>query len=440
MTCLPTPACDHPPVVSAAVRSSKHCEEALVNIGKLGANLQSNDEHSLLRAFRNFSEVALSLEHSYGELQGEVGRLRRELEVSRAGLERSLEQNRRMRSRLNRILASLPCGVLVASGTGEITHLNAEGAHLLGRTGDPIRTRCRLVDIAPAVREILERSRQSECEAEASRPDERGRWLAARYAKLGESDEENGSSVFILQDVTERKHLEQAEQKLHREQALAEMSTLLAHEIRNPLGSLELFAGLLAESGIEAESKKWIGHIQAGLRTLGATVNNVLHFHSLPEPELTAVDLGCLLDWAQGFLAPLAQQAHVDLRSEHALDGVEIAADRHRLEQVLLNLVLNAIKATPEGGAIRLGGTRNEEGIVITVSDTGRGIPPECRERIFEPGFSTRSASPGLGLAVCRKIVDQHGGTITVESRPGEGAIFTLRFPLRRKPSKGVQP
>lgn len=437
MTCLPSPVAEPDPVLGAAAPSGNESETVLRDIGSLRSNLRTDDGQFLLHAFRSFSAAAASLERSYGSLQLEVGRLRQELEASRAGLERSLEENRRIRARLDRILESLPCGVLAVSQKGEITDLNREASRLLALPARDSSTSLCLAELPAAARRLLECSRKGTSEAETNSPDEHGRWLSARHAPVGEMDRDKGSSVFILQDVSERKRLEQAEQKLRREEALAEISAVLAHEIRNPLGSLELFAGLLAESNPNVESKKWIGHIQAGLRTLAATVNNVLHFHSLPQPELSPVNLGCLLDWAQDFLAPLAQQAHVHLRSEHTLDGVEIAADRHRLEQVLLNLVLNAIRATPEGGSIELSGRRSDTAVMIRITDSGRGISPEHTAKIFEPGFSTRVGSPGLGLAVCRKIVEQHGGSITVESRPGKGAAFTLQFPVTAERARG---
>ena len=127
--------------------------------------------------------------------------------------------------------------------------------------------------------------------------------------------------------------LEQEREQVRKQQALVEVSALLAHEIRNPLGSLELFAGLLAEAKLTSESQRWIEHIQAGLRTLSATVNNVLHLHNTPLPEKTEIDVGELLDWAHGFLLPLARQARVELQVRNDVRGVVLSADRHRLEQ-----------------------------------------------------------------------------------------------------------
>jgi len=394
------------------------------------------DEQALRRAFRSFAEAAGSLERSYGLLRAEVERLRSELEEKNADLARSLEENRSMRVHVDRVLEGLPCGVLVVSGGDEISRANPEAVRLLGlANGGRTITPDRVSSLPAEVRPLLESAQRSTGDQELCVPGDGGpvRWLAARHASI--ADLATQSSIFILRDVSERKRLEEAQGRLRREQALAEMSAVLAHEIRNPLGSLELFAGLLAESELDAESHKWVEHVQAGLRTLAATVNNVLHFHSLPEPERAPLDLGQLLDWARDFFAPLTHQAHIEISSHNRLRGVFLSADRHRLEQVLLNLVLNAVRAMPGGGWIELGGQIRDDGRVsILVADTGPGISPEHLPNIFEPGFSTRAASPGLGLAVCRKIVEQHGGTITAASRPGCGAAFTLTLPLSLKP------
>jgi len=297
-----------------------------------------------------------------------------------------------------------------------------------------------LSSLSSSVRELLDCARGKAHEQELCVRQENGgvRWLAARHASIAESA--TSSSVFILRDVSERKRLEEAQARLRREQALAEMSALLAHEVRNPLGSLELFAGLLVESPLDPESRKWVEHVQAGLRTLAATVNNVLHFHSLPEPQRAPVDLGQLFDWVREFFAPVARRARIEMSVHNQLAGVLLSADRHRLEQVFANLVLNAVRAMPGGGWIELGGRKIQDGraVAIVVADTGPGIAPEHLPRIFDAGFSTRAGSPGLGLAVCRKIVEQHGGTIAAASRPGGGAKFTLTFPLAGRVRGGV--
>ncbi len=432
-------------------------------------DLVRDPEHPLARAFASFTEAAGSLERTYGQLQGQVSHLRQELEVTNRDLATSLEENHRIRERLRRILEGLPCGVLVIEAGTRISTLNPEAARLVGGTFES-------ADALPAaLRAALERARQSGEESELSLSDpspcsssespsdksslddqspsdsDNPAWLALRHAWL-EQSESHATSVFILRDVSEAKKLEHDREHLRKQQALVEMSALLAHEIRNPLGSLELFAGLLAEANLEGESRRWIEHVQAGLRTLSATVNNVLHLHNTPQPELAPTDAGELLDWAYGFLLPLAKQARVEMQIINGLNGVTIHADRHRLEQVLLNLALNAFRFMPGGGWLSIRGsirgldraTRQDidiegDGIAgtgvestaveISMRDTGPGIALGDLPRIFDAGFSTRPGSSGLGLAVCRRILEQHGGSIVAESRPGYGATFRLHLP-----------
>jgi two-component system sensor histidine kinase FlrB len=397
-------------------------------------------DHPLARAFASFTEAAGSLERTYGQLQGQVSHLRQELEVTNRDLASSLEENRRIRERLRRILEGLPCGVLVMDEDTKISTLNPEAERLLGGRFESTDALPKEFCVA------LEQSRQSAEEFElsllypgqdserhsdriSSTPARCGpTWVAIRHAWL-ERTAARTTSVFILRDVSEAKKVEEEREHLRRQQALVEVSALLAHEIRNPLGSLELFAGLLAEANLEGESHGWIEHVQAGLRTLSATVNNVLHLHNAPQPEMTATDAGELLDWAYGFLLPLAKQARVEMQVINGLNGVTIHADRHRLEQVLLNIALNAFRFMPGGGWLCVRGIESVRDVEITIRDTGPGIAADDLAHLFEAGFSTRAGSSGLGLAVCQRILEQHGGSISVESRVGHGAAFQLRLP-----------
>ena len=249
--------------------------------------------------------------------------------------------------------------------------------------------------------------------------------LQASHRELARSLDENRRM---------RQHFQEERENLRRRQALAEMSAVLAHEIRNPLGSLELFAGLLAEAGLAPQPQEWVEHLQTGLRTLAATVNNVLQFHSQPPLGLAPTDLGALLNWLEHFLRPLAQRGQVHLEITSAVDGVWVAADRHRLEQVLLNLALNSFQFMPGGGVLRISGrpgsAAEQRGPWLEVADTGPGIAAENLERAFDPGFTTRPGSPGLGLAICKTVMEQHQGSIRVANVAGRGTTFRLQFPL----------
>jgi two-component system, sensor histidine kinase FlrB len=382
----------------------------------------AQDERLLLQAFRSFAKVAGSLERSYAELQSEVEHLRRELTEKEGELASSLEEKRNERTRLLRILEGLPCGVLVVFGKEKIWKANPEAVRLL--TGGA-RVPEALSELPARLQQLLTSSREEGGDRELELGEYAPGWIAARHAAIAE-----GMSVFIVRDVTEHKRLEQTEARLKREQALAELSAILAHEVRNPLGSLELFAGLLAEAGLEGEAGEWVERVQGGLRSLAATVNNVLQFHSPTRAELATLDVARLLEWVLDFCGPLARQAGITLSVQKAAPHLALRGDRHGLEQVLLNLVLNSIRAMPQGGWIELGARTAGMQVELTVADNGPGIPAASQSRIFQPGFSTRPGSPGLGLAVCHRIVEQHGGSIQAESNPDRGTIFHLCFPL----------
>jgi signal transduction histidine kinase len=383
------------------------------------------DERFLARAFASFTAAAASLERSYSELQAEVARLRQELTTSHQDLARSRDDNRHMRQRLDRILAGLPCGVLAVAGGGQITLANPEARRLLGVEAESSLTH---VAQLSGWREALGQTPADGGE-QIFHCGEVGTWVALRRASLGAA--EPGGGVFILRDVSEARRLEREREGLQHRQALADMSAMLAHEIRNPLASLELFAGLLLEASLDSEAQQWATQLQAGLRTLAATVNNVLQFHSRPSPQLVPVDLGRLLTASVQFLGPLAGQAGVRLELDQQLDGVQVAGDRHRLEQVLLNLALNAFRAMPQGGVLRIAGgkAKADSGrLQVRISDSGKGVAAADVPRIFDAGFTTCPGSPGLGLAVCRAVMEQHGGSIEVRTRPGSGTTFILEF------------
>ncbi len=377
----------------------------------------------LLEAFASFNEAAARLERSYRELQTEVVRLQRERDEIDRERTRTVETNLRQAEYYRRILEKLPCGVLVVDEAGHILRMNPAARGLLGFKGED-RPRRIPEWIAPLLRcmEVAAGERIFQRQDAG--------WLSVHRAEF---DEDGGrQDIFILRDVTESKRLEQMEEALRRRQALAEMSAVLAHEIRNPLGSLELFAGLLAESVHDPESHQWVRQIQAGLRMLAATVNNVLQFHSQPQPELVPIDLGQLLRWVTQFLAPLAEHSRVAVEVDDQLRDVRVPADRNRLAQVLLNIALNALRFMPEGGRLQIHGATlaNNRHAAIRLTDSGPGIGPEHLERIFEAGFTTRPGSPGLGLAVCKAVMEQHHGTISAASTVGKGTTFTLTLPL----------
>jgi len=394
-------------------------------------------EQFLSQAFASFSQAADSLEVCYRQLQSEVSRLREQLEERNRDLAESHARNQQMRDFLERILNTLPCGVLVVSGGHQCQKINAEAQRMLGGSESE-----KLSQIVCAL--VSDLGKHSEMEAERVVTLSVGAQqihLAIRRASLSSS--EGSDSVLLLRDVTMEKELAQQRDAMKRMQALAEMSAVLAHEIRNPLGVLELATGIFAESTREnAEAQKWLVHMQGGLRLLSATVNNVLQFYSDPLANFRAIELGSLIQESVDFLKPLIRQQELEVRVNNHAGTIFAAANPDQLKQVFFNLGLNAIRAMKPGGvldiALFLSGDKNG-GVVIQFRDEGCGISPGHLDKIFTAGFSTRAGSPGLGLPVCRRIIRMHGGDIRVHSIQGEGSTFSVLLPIATV-GKGATP
>jgi two-component system, sensor histidine kinase FlrB len=240
---------------------------------------RSEAESGLAQAFVSFTQAAGSLERWYTQLQSEVARLRRELEEKNAELQRSLAENTRMRGFLAEVLENLPCGVVVAGGdvvNCAVQVLNPEARKLLEiAPGWDTASR----STRPLLLERLLQTSEGACEEEWTNEDKFGKRTIAvtRARRRGDERRANGERIWILRDVTKEKRLAEERESARKALALAEIATVLAHEIRNPLGSMELFTGLLAESAARSpETRQWINHLQAGLRSLSATITNVV--------------------------------------------------------------------------------------------------------------------------------------------------------------------
>jgi signal transduction histidine kinase len=207
--------------------------------------------------------------------------------------------------------------------------------------------------------------------------------------------------------------------RLERLAAMGEMAMELAHEIRNPLGSIELYASML--DGEYAEQ------IVRSVRLLNHSVTNVLQFGRPVYPRLEWISVHGLLEGIRAFLQPVADQKRIQIETGCDPD-CRAMADHELLHRMLLNLVLNALRETPTDGMVRLSARTAGGGVVIEVEDTGPGIHEEALARIFDPMFSTHKDGCGLGLSIVKRIVESHDGLIHVESSShGTRFIVCLR-------------
>ena len=400
-----------------------------------------NSPRLLADAFSEFISASSLLEASYRDLQREVAHLGFELAERNAALTRSLAENDRMRAALQQMIDSMPCGVLVLDTDETIVMINPEGRRLLELGNAHVESLREIsaiseVDFEPLLVDTEVGLDNELCISSAAGK----RWLAIGNRKLscaparGESENERTplQSIWILRDITANKQAEQERESARSAMALAEISTILAHEIRNPLASMELFAGLIAED--RGENAQWISHLRAGIRLLSGTVNNVLSIHCGTNPHFEPLDLMACVQSGVEFVQPIAEQAGVSLSFLGADRRLTIAGNEDGLRQIVLNLICNAIRHTPVGGRIDVSARGvARKGVVralVEVTDTGCGIPSSLIEHLFDAGFSADGDTPGLGLAVCKRLMNQHGGEISVSSRVNCGSTFQLEFPI----------
>jgi signal transduction histidine kinase len=237
------------------------------------------------------------------------------------------------------------------------------------------------------------------------------------------------SEVARLRDELHRKN--EALRRGERLAALGEMAAGLAHEIRNPLGGIALYASLLEGqlAGTSGPARDAAGRISRGVRSLEQLVREILDFAQEDRLERAWCRLEEPWTGADTLARPWADQSHVRVTAEAAALALPVYCDPARLQRVLVNLVMNGIQAAGEGGSVHLSARRTGGGVEITVEDSGPGIAAENLARIFNPFFTTRASGTGLGLAICHRIIEAHGGTIRAGNAPGGGARFVIRLP-----------
>ena len=334
----------------------------------------------------------------------------------------------------------MPCGVLVLDNDEHVVMINPEGRRLLRIGNERVNSLCDLSRLSQIEFALLQRGSDDRVDSEVCIESSDGkRWLAIRNRKLNSTPVHRSSTdsarelqtIWILRDITSEKRAEQEREAGRRAVVLAEISTILAHEIRNPLASMELFAELIEQD--QNESAQWISHLRAGIRTLSGTVNNVLSLNGECAPALVSVDLTACVQNGVEFVRPIAHQAGVSLSFEAPCESMSVEGNEDAIRQIILNITCNAIRHTATGGSIRVSLRKTQRNslnfALVEVSDTGCGISEEIIERLFEPGFSGSGDTPGLGLAVCKRLMTQHRGRILVTSRVNRGTTFELEFP-----------
>ena len=388
--------------------------------------VQHSEERDVLQtAFHSFDQAARTLQQSYGALTARVEQMDLELAQSNDALRRQLRENEAMRTHLDGILESLSTGILVLDDAGIVTRSNEPAAEALGMAAAELCGRHATV--------ILDAVGLSLCD----RPQRIGQSVVTiTQTPLKTSSGCRSGSLVLIQDVTRLCQLEERVQRKDRLAAMGEMIGRIAHEIRNPLGSVELFASMLRRDLHEQPASKiYAEQISQAVHAMDRLLENLLVYTKPARSSHAWCAAEPLILDALSLAAHAIAKTPVDVRIDLDPGIPAIWCHEGQMKQVMLNLIINAAQAMPAGGVLMVSLDRDrtqsfsDSAVRLTVSDSGPGINAAYRSRLFDPFFTTKDEGTGLGLAIVHAIVEAHHGRIDVDSVPGHGASFSIVLP-----------
>jgi signal transduction histidine kinase len=261
---------------------------------------------------------------------------------------------------------------------------------------------------------------------------------------LEETVQERTAAVQALEaEIKERKRLEAAKLQAERLAVVGQMAAQVAHEVRNPLGSITLNLDLirkeidrLAEGNGRSpnEGRALVQDMREEVGRIGRVVEDYLQFARLPRLQRQPLALNGFLEQKLAFLGAELERANVRLRTDFDPAPATIDADADQLWQAVLNLIRNSCDAMPGGGELTIGTRRDGGEVLLRVSDDGTGMTEEQRQQVFVPFFTTKEGGTGLGVTLVNQIVTEHGGHLECQSTRGQGSTFTICLPLAEKP------
>ncbi len=237
--------------------------------------------------------------------------------------------------------------------------------------------------------------------------------------------------VTVLSEIEERGTLER-EMRL---QSMGRMVTKIIHDIRNPLGSIELLSSLLRrELNNDTDKQRLIDHLIFGVKNIDNILSNLLHFTHFPKPKFKIVSIKNMIEKCIEILVYIIENNHITIIQDVPPE-IEASCDESLMKQVFINLFLNSIQAMAPGGCLSIKVIKKKDSadIEILIEDNGSGIDPKNLNRIFDPFFTTREKGTGLGLTIVHNIIKVHGGGIKVYSKSGEGSLFIVKLPQKRE-------
>jgi PAS domain S-box-containing protein len=406
--------------------------------------LSSEVFEGLQRAFSDFQVRAEKLSVAYNNMQKDFKNINIELDAKNEQLAESLKKQEEIQTYLSSILESMNNGVIGIDIMGNVTHFNPAAADISGFSPDEVIGRpyakvFKNTNDDPTLLGVLHSGKEH-------KGDEKVLWHKDNHpvpvwfqtALLKDPRNRTLGAVEIFSDISRIKSLEEQMQHTKTMAALGEMAATVAHEIRNPLGAMGMWAGLLERDlGPDDERKKLVKRILEGLSRLNRIVSNLLVYSRPVKAQFRPVVLRRLLHETIDFVEIEAQrQGHVIgvKKRWRSNENTSVLADPEKIQQVIMNLCINSIQAMPKGGTLSVYIDKIQAGHTefasFRITDTGIGIAREHIDKIFDPFYTTKENGTGLGLAIVKKIVESHSGYLDVTSIVNKGTTVKVFLPL----------
>lgn len=382
----------------------------------------------------------------YNDLEQRAAKLNIELKDKGKSPEIDLKEKEDAREDFHNILESLNVGVVVIDLKGEIITFNRAAENItglfsekvIGKEFDKVFDPNFFLNSHLDFKSLKDIQQNADVEAEIRRKGKNTFYVSLSISPVKNPEGEKIGIVLALQDITRLKKLEERSNRTDRLAAMGEIAVKIAHEIRNPLGSIELFATVLKKDLKDFEELKALaGHISSGVKSINNVISNLLLFiRPQQKPNFQAIDICDSLDDSLFFSSHLVNSDNgIDIITRYYSKPLMVYADSELLKQIFLNLILNAIQAMPHGGKLtistrKLNGRSKKDFAEIRFADTGTGISKADMLRIFDPFFTTKKRGTGLGLAIVHNITEAHGGAVDINSSEGKGTVCTVTLPL----------
>ena len=343
------------------------------------------------------------------------------------------------------LVTSLPMGIVAVDNAAKVIYVNETAAVFLGKALDQIKgkeaaqvlpssllTRLDLVDKGGFV---------SEQELKLSSHNGKSIPVAVTITKIVGTQDNFIGHVFILNDLSRIRALELEIKQKEKLAAVGILAAGVAHEVRNPLSSIKGYATYFSSLfDPQSDNKKAANIMAEEVDRVNRVISELLEFARPIQLELKKTRIFELVDKALRLIKYEADPAGIELISYVEPNLPEVEVDKDRLTQVLLNIFINAIQAMPSGGTLTVNVKAMGNRLQFEILDTGNGISPQDQANIFNPYFTTKKRGTGLGLAIAFKIIETHGGTITIESLKNKGTTFVISIPLKQnKPGQNKE-